>query len=543
MVDQLESGSWRDENEPPRPDGEVSIRQHVETLWAYRRVIAAAMLSSTVLFILLAIVLYVITPEEREASIRFRLLFDGAAQGRYPNEMRFSADEIVSGPVLAEVYRANELQRFGEYQDFKETLFVLASNPELELLAYEYQSKLSDPKLTPVDRVRIEEEFRKKRESSKDPLFSINLRRSERFKSLPPDLMEKTLNDVLATWARQADQNKGATRYNVPVLSRNVLKDQALESEDYLIAVDILRVNVRRLIETVGQLEKLPGAKIFRVGAEQISLPEVRTNLQDLLRFELTPLIGIIRSEGIATRPRSLLAYAENQLFQAQQERNAAAGRIRTLETVLSDYSARRSRTADEAKSEPRTGGARGPLETQALIPQVSESFLDRLVELSTETQNSEVQYRQRLTDQIVNESGNLPGLELEAAFYENLASAIRMTTFREPTSREAVSFIKERYQKAFTAIGAATDRIIAIYNELSARNLNPSTHLYAVTQPFAVRTQRSLAFATVVLYYFFVITLTLIIAPIGALIHHAFRRPQEPARSRPAVSERSQAI
>ena len=86
------------------------------------------------------------------------------------------------------------------------------------------------------------------------------MRRYERLKSLPRDLMEKVLMDALNTWARQADERKGATRYNVAVLSANVLQKDVLEREDYLVAIDILRSKAYRVLETISEIDKLPGA-------------------------------------------------------------------------------------------------------------------------------------------------------------------------------------------------------------------------------------------------------------------------------------------
>ena len=77
--------------------------------------------------------------------------------------------EIVASPVLTEVFRINDLQRFGKYEDFKDSMFVQQSNPDLDLLAFEYQALLADTKLSPVDRARIQDEFKKKRAAMMDP--------------------------------------------------------------------------------------------------------------------------------------------------------------------------------------------------------------------------------------------------------------------------------------------------------------------------------------------------------------------------------------
>ncbi|MBE3112430.1 MAG: hypothetical protein IMZ46_18305, partial [Acidobacteria bacterium] len=144
----------------------------------------------------------------------------------------------------------------------------------------------------------------------------MSLRRSDRFKSMPKPLMEKILNEILSTWAAQAAERKGATSYNIPVFSRNILDRSALENEDYLVSVDMLRATARRLNENINALAKLPGAAVVRVGQDRVSLAEVRAKVEDIVRFYLEPLLGLIRSEGISKNPRLLRLYAEGQSFQ-----------------------------------------------------------------------------------------------------------------------------------------------------------------------------------------------------------------------------------
>src|SRR5450759_2631584 len=196
-------------------DDEISLKPYFEALGGYRRVIGAAVIGVGALFVVGVLLVFLIAPVERVGSIQFRLLFDGAEKGEYSNHTPFSPTEIVAAPVLTEVYTINDLQRFGKYENFKDSMFVKQSNPDLDLLAFEYQALLADTKLSPIDRARIQDEFKKKREAMVDPSYSISMRRHERLKTLPRDLMDKVLMDTLNTWAKPADERKGASKYNV----------------------------------------------------------------------------------------------------------------------------------------------------------------------------------------------------------------------------------------------------------------------------------------------------------------------------------------
>lgn len=508
-------------------DDEISLRPYFESLWRHRQVLWAALGLAAGLFLLGTVGLWFWTPSERVASIQFRLLFDGAAQNQYPNAQPFSPAEIVGAPVVTEVYAENDLQRFGTYEAFKESLFIQQSNPALDLLALEYQSKLSDTKLTPVDRARIEDEFKKKREALLDPVFSLTLRRSERLTTLPRDLAQKVLTDTLDVWAQQADQRKGALRYHVPVFSSNVLSKQSLDSEDYFIAADLLRSKSLRIIETIARLEEIPGALTIRTAKDDVSLPEIRAAIEDAVRFDLEPLMGIIRSEGITRNARLLSLYASNQLFQLRLDRQSAQGRAQVLQDSLRDYMSQRVSRSGSVPA-PGTSGAParqgGSFETPALIPQFGESFLDRLVEMSAQTQTSDVLYRQKLTDQIIEEGTRIAQIDKELAYYADLVQAVRGINGRAG-SPDLVALIKKRSQTAFAAIARATDQLAELYGELSKQNLVPEARLYAVTGPFAMHTTSALSIRSVTLAFVLVMMLTLIVVPAGILVYDATRK------------------
>jgi hypothetical protein len=507
--------------EPDYIDDEVSLKPYVQTLWGYRRIIGAAFVGVAALYLVGVLLVFLLAPVERLGSIQFRLLFEGAEKGDYPSGMRFSSSEIVSGPVLTEVFKANELQRFGTYADFQDSVFVLQSNLDLELLAFEFRARLSDTKLSPVDRDRVEEEFRRRREAIIDPVYTISMRRRERLTTLPRDLMNKVLLDILATWGKQADERKGATKYGVDVLSPNILQRDMLDQEDYLVAIDILRAKTARVLATIKELDLLPGARTIRVGENRVSLAEVRAGLEDVIRFKLEPLLGLIRSEGITKNPRALQSYAANQLFQLRQEQQESAARVQAMQASVREFSAQGGSSAGDTKA--GAAGSAGTTGSGAVTPQIDRSFLDRIMGLSTA--KDEFEYKRQITDRLLEESDRMAAKGREAAYYEDLTKELRTSGGRTAGSPEMVALIKSRSAEAFGEIVKGIEQTAQIYKELSTLNLNPATTVFAVTEPFMQRTLRSLTLRTVVLYLVLVLLLTLIITPVGCLVHHAFRR------------------
>ncbi len=504
-----------------RAEDEISLKPLFETLWASRWIIMGSVAGVAMIYVVGALIAILLAPVERLGSIQFRLLFEGADKGEYPNGTAFSASEIVAGPVLSEVFKTNDLQRFGTYENFKDSMFVLQSNLELDLLGYEYGARLADPKLSPIDRARIEAEFKNKREELVDPVYTLSMRRTERLKILPHDVVGKALVDTLATWAKQADERKGATKYNIDVLSPSILQRDMLEREDYLVAIDILRTKTARVLATIDQMAKLPGAKVVRLGPERKTLADLRSGLEDIIRFELEPLLGVIRSDGITKSARALSMYAGNQLFQLRLEQREAADRVAALQGSIREFSSQRGLTGGDTKTSPASpaGSAAG----STITPQLDQSFLDRMMLLSTARDDSE--YKRKMTDRVIEESEKMAAVSREAAYYEDLVRELQRSPGKPAGYAEAVALIKTRTSAAFDEIVKGVEQTAAIYREISALNLNPSSTLYAQTGPFTERTERPLSPRTLALYLVLISVLTAILSSIYSLIRHAVRR------------------
>lgn len=508
-----------DVDEADRQYDVISLKPYLDTLWSYRRVIAVGILGAAIFYLVVVLLVFLTSPTERLSSVPFRLLFDGAEKGEYPNGTPFSASEVVAGPVLTEVFKINDLQRYGKYEDFKDSVFVLQSNLDLDLLGYEFQARLADTRLTPVDRARIEEEFRRKREALVDPVYSLFIRRHERLSTMPGDLVNKVLLDVLAVWAKQADERKGATKYNVDVLSPGILQRQMLDQEDYLVAIDIMRAKTARVLSTLDEMEKLPGAKAIRVGEDRVTVAEVRAGLEDVIRFKLEPLMGLIRADGIAKSPRTLSVYATNQQFQLHQEQLQAAARVAALQASVREFSSQRGMSSGDAGTGTpgQTGSSGG-----TITPQLDQTFLDRLMNLSIA--KDEFEYRRKITDRIITETDVVASRAREAAYYDDLAKELGTSSGRTAGSPEVVTFIKTRSAQAFDEIVRGIEKTALIYKDLSALNLNPSSTVFALTGPFTQQTVRPVALRTVGLYLILVLMLAMTLVPIACLIHHALR-------------------
>jgi len=505
-------------------DDEISLLPLIRTLWGYRRFIGAALGAIVILYLMAAVTAYLRQPAERHASLEFRLDFDGADRGEYPNGLKFSRSEIISSPVVSQVYEVNDLRRYGTYEQFKSSVFIIESSQDLELLSREYQAKLADTRLSAVDRSRLEAEFRQKTEALRESQYTLNFMSSSSGANIPGPLMNKILNDILAIWAEDTANRKGALNYQVRVYTPNLLTREVEEADDDIVRIDILRGKTIRVLENLDELLKLPGASVIRVGDAKMSLPEVRANLEDIARFRLEPLASFVQTAGLARDSRDATRYLENRLFQVKLERQEAAGLIAMLQGSLRGYMTERGAAQPGARED--AAGAASPLPgTSAVIPQFGESFLDRLLAMSS--QNNDLQYRQNLTDRIIAAGERSNSLAREESYYESVIAAVR----RLPSGgvpRTSGGSLDQTVQVQFTqihdAVNEALEQANAVYAQLSTQNLNPRTNLYTISSPFRVTTVRALTTRTLAFYGVLVVALALVAVPLGCVVHHYVR-------------------
>jgi hypothetical protein len=498
-------------------EDEISLERIFRTLWGYRKVIEVGIAIVMGVFAVLALAGFMLLPRERLASIGFRLVFDGVDEGKYPNETRFATSDIIATPVLAEVFKQNQLSRYiSTFEDFKNSIFVRDANRDLELLDLEYSGRLADQKLAPVDRARIETEYKDKRKAMAAPFYSLTLRHEEWITKMPPAIVEKTLKDTLSTWADQAATRKGSLRYNITIYTRASVPLDLVEKEDFLIAADVLRAKTLAMIDTTDVLRMLPGAAAMRAGPDKLSLGEIRASLSDTLRFRLQPLIATIVQTGATTDAKRLRVYAENQLAQAREREAAQRRRVETLRESLAGYTGDRgfSTQAPIALAQPArpAPGDQG----SSVVPQVSDSFLDRIMELSRK--NDDIKYRQDMTQRIVEEGLTASAMGRDIPFYEDL---LRRLPTGGSSSAEAAS-IRATTRNVYESVAKSIDQVNLFYNELSTQNLNTQSQLYTITEPFLDYSQRWLPPQLILMYGVLVFLLALFLVPLGCLVHHA---------------------
>lgn len=116
-------------------------------------------------------------------------------------------------------------------------------------------------------------------------------------------------------------------------------------------------------------------------------------------------------------------------------------------------------------------------------------------------------------------------------ALSRRICSSWALSMRRAGADPETVPRIEAQFDELYKAVIVALEQANAIYEQLSAQNLNPRTNLFTITSPFSVTTQRAFGLRTLALYGLLVGMVSFILVPLACFIHHYYRREILPPR------------
>jgi hypothetical protein len=521
MIDHAPTPQTSTHLEEQTPES-ISLSHLSHTLRRYRKVILLVLAVTMLGYAILALTAYLGAPSQRLTSLSFRLDFEGAARGEYPNKMKFSPADITATPVLLRVWQDEDLKRFIDFEQFQRSFFVLESNRDYERLLAEYQVKLAEPRLTALDRANLEREFEVKHATLSKSGYALSYVEPGNPVRIPPAMVAKVLTDILANWARNAAVEKRVLDYRIIPLSMNLLKSAAIVNDDYLISLVILRSKVNDLVANVDQMSKIPGVELVRTSATHTSLQEVSLNIKDTTRFRIDPLIARARLGGLARNWPATLRLLSSQLDYDTRELEAAQERERALRQTLDIYQQEHtfSKTAPVAATPDENAQKPG---SETVV--ISESFIDRVVDLANRT--ADRQYRQDLVDQIKKASLESVPLQTTVRSDQQLVSDFKGAPGSTGSSTAEVDSIRASWNAVYGDVANTIAEINEIYT-IASKQLNPVTELFTVNAAPSTRVDRSgLGIPRLFLYGLLIFLVSVPVTIAACLLHNRIREEE----------------
>jgi hypothetical protein len=496
-------------------------------IWGYRRAILSGTVVVLVAYGLFLLMAFILAPSTQRATQAFRL--SSEEPDEYPNGAKFHPDDIIAIPVLEEVYATNQLDRFGDFTRFRNGFMVTKSSTQLDMLTSEYRARLAEARLTADDRAKIEADFTKKREQLlREPAYVLTFTRRSRTTEWSRPLLNKVLSDVLVTWARRAEQQKGVLRSKIVFFSRGALREDYFDADEALVGADMLRVRGQRLLESLDSLAEVPGAPAARVGERGVSLADVRARIEDALSLKVRPAFRRLQTDGVAKSRARVRSYFESRLAELSQERDESAKRLVAIRMSLEDYSTEgrgggenRNRSpvapAPSDSGQPPPGGPFAPQAAPGASP-----FFDSLMQLATRKQDSD--YRRGLAERMIQESKALSGLQVEVDYYRQ---ALALLAASGAVRQEATPSQQSELEQALGDLEKALDDLSRIYQQLLTRNLAAPALLYSASEPFEAETTNGLSGSRPALVVGLLLVACMVVFPVAAVSHYLFTQPE----------------
>ncbi len=496
----------------PSGQGGASALPLLAFLWRHPRAILLGTLAALVLYGGLALLARVVFPGTTVASLGLRFPFEGVDEGKYPNGLRFSPQDLLAPAVLERVYGENDLGGAEDFDHFKTAFFITQSNQAREELRAEYAVKLRDSRLSAAERRELEEDFAARLKGLQTNTFRLAWESRSPI-ALAPAQVEKVLLDIPATWARLAEERRGVLGYDLALASA-LSGAQASPAADPLLTGELLRRNVENLSTMAAALAELPGASLVRGsgGETVIDLGEQVSAFSEVVVVPAV-LTGVKLARGNSPQATDeALRYRRETLKRALE---GAQHRARELEGNYYAYvsqsgSGQSARPADAVPVGGQAGlsaGGAAMLPGAGMIAQVGGGVIDELIELRERTQD--VVYRQKLNDDV--RAAKLRAVQAAEtlSFLELLQQEAQAPTQASPAV--SAEEFAERVTAAQSQLTDFASRLKAFYDEISARNLRPEAGLYVIDEPFWVERSPVLSLVRIILGAVAVATLAML--------------------------------
>lgn len=503
--------------EEPAP----SVSHFVHVLHSYRLVIALSIVCTALAYLVIALAVYLFSPSQRVVSLPFRLDFSGATAGTYPNGKKFSTNDITNLPILLSVYHSNHLERYSSFSPFARSIYLIERNAAYEQIQNEYQARLADPKLSPVDRDRVEKEFQAKLEGVNKNEYAINYVMNDETRHIPDALARKVLADTLAEWARYAAAQEKVLSYDIPVLSPAFVEGAEPLEPNLIASVQILRSKITQVLTNLNAIGDLPGVNLLRTH-DGMSLEEIRIRIEDMQRFRVEPLTTTVQMSGLVGNQATATHFVESQLEYDQRQLQGLQQKMQAIQQTLTAYAqamGQHTPTAEQAGKPPEQQRAQGG---ETVMPQITDTFLDRLVQLTN--LGADQKYRQKLTEELKSASLQIIPVQEAVDYDKQLLQSMKSGAPRTPAA--TADYVRNEIASTKNELRQMIARMNEIYQGVSA-TLNPSSQLYSVTSSPVTSMQRGISLQRLALYGVLVLLIALPVIVVFCLLHNRVREEE----------------
>jgi hypothetical protein len=332
---------------------------------------------------------------------RFELKFPGIATGRLPNGDPFSLNEIIEPAILGEVYDRFKLEQFGVKRDeFFNAFSIRPYAPEESQITSRFQDQLADRRLTLTEREKVEARLKSALDQASRAGAELSLTLRTNF-GIPRDLGRTVVEAVPQAWSQYAIEKRGVLRLPKYTGADSAIAIDRLQGVSLPLKIVMLSEASDRMQARLIEGARIQGMQTIYEPESNLSFRDLENRFRDLQVFQINRLRGTLSAKSFpnsGTDDVKLLA--EQRLTELRGENNYYSALANALNANTSQFveslAALKGR-AENRRGNVETAGAQagGP----TTIPQLSENFIDRLVEMSSKGKEADEAVQRRIAD------------------------------------------------------------------------------------------------------------------------------------------------
>ena len=323
--------------------------------------------------------LWIVVPKQSRATMDISFLFPEASSALYPNKLPFQPDDLLENVLLRRNFQINQVNRWMIYDDFKSSFSLRQTGQELLALGREFQGKLDDRKLTPAERQKLEEEFRRQLTKIPNTTYQIIWNQTGRSAQLIPSAeIEKILADIPRLWAQEFVEQKKVLLNSTQIPGKMVASSNQEESSFLL---QELTDRIRALVVGLNEIKKLPGIDLASLPDGE-NIADIELKCLALLESNLPKIrTQLLQSKVTEVNLKSLESAFTVQLQARRNRAQISSLNIKSALATFQDYLAGRAGSGLQKTKKPETTSASDKVPLGNANFQIGDAFFAKISE------------------------------------------------------------------------------------------------------------------------------------------------------------------
>jgi len=341
-----------------------------------------------ILAIAVLAILRVMLPTTTTFISQFHFTFPGAETGRYPNAMVFSINEIVDPEILNTVYDELDLGKYGIerknfYGAFSIRPFLLTETE----IADRYRQELTDRRLSFTERERIERQLKDQLEQASRGAAELSFT-VQSLLGIPTQIGRAIVAKVPFVWSKLAIERKGVLRIPGFSADQYLIPQSSLDRQPLPLQLVSLTVAGHRLQDRLVELLDTPGTLTVRDPVSGESMRDIGRHIRDFQLFYVNPLRNALVTYHFKDGSEELQQIVERRIADIEIEVADLTKQAQAISENISEFV--QTTVGLKGRAVEIKGADNAAAGSGTTIPQVGESFIDRVIQLTQNEQEAE---------------------------------------------------------------------------------------------------------------------------------------------------------